>query len=125
MASRPLLTPHKVIENGVMTGTTVLTSSVTVIQNISYIGYSVSFTGTPTGTFSVEVSNDYSINPDGSVRNAGTWTPITLTGSPVASGSAGTGFIDIDGIAAYAIRLKYTNTSGSGVLNAYVNGKVS
>lgn len=102
-----------------------ITSAVTIIQKLTYIGYSVSFTGTPTGTFSVEVSNDYSVNGEGTVLNAGTWTALTLSGTPAATGSAGNGFIDIDGCSAYAMRLKYTRTSGSGTLNVVVNAKVA
>lgn len=123
MSSRPQLNPHVVIENGSMAAS--ITSDVTIIQKLSFVSYQVVFTGTPTGTFSVEVSNDYSINADGSVDNAGNWSAVTLTGSPVASGSSGNGFIDLDGISAYAVRLKYTRTSGSGTLNAVICAKVA
>ncbi len=125
MSSRPLLSPKQVITDGSMTGTAVLTSLVTVIQNLTQIGYSVSWTGTAVGTFSVEVSNDYSIYANGAVRNAGTWTAVTLTGTPTAAGVAGTGYISLTDIPAYAIRLKYTNTSSTGTLQAYINAKVA
>ena len=123
MSSRPQFNPYSVITNGNMS--TSLTSEVTIIQKISYVSYSVAFTGTPVGTFSVEVSNDYALNPDGTVKNSGTWTAVTLTSSPAATGSADNGFIDLSGISAYAIRLKYTRSSGTGTLNAVINGKVA
>ena len=123
MSSRPQFDPNPVIVNGDMSGN--LTSSVTIIQKLSYISYSLVWTGTPTGTFNVQVSNDYSKNTDGTVKNAGTWTSLTLSAPTAATGSAGNGFIDIHGCAAYAVRLIYTAGSGSGTLNAIAAGKVA
>ena len=122
MSSRPILAPYSAITDGDMSADII--SSVSIIQMISFISYTLVWTGTPTGTFSVEVSNDYKRSSAGVVLNAGTWVPLTLSAATVASGAAGSGFIDIDGVAAYAIRLKYTATSGAGTLNAVVNGKV-
>lgn len=89
------------------------------------VSYSVSWAGTaPVGAMSVQVSNDYSQNADGTVRNAGTWTTLTLSAATPVSGATGNGFIDIDQIAAFAIRLVYTRTSGTGLMQAIINGKV-
>lgn len=130
MSSRPIFSPAPVITNGNMSGS--LTSKVTVIQNISMVSYGLSWTGSsPVGTAQVQVSNDYATNAAGQVSNAGTWTTLVLSvsGTPSStipiSGSPGTAFIDIDGLAAYAIRLVYTFTSGTGSLQAIINGKVS
>lgn len=123
MSSRPILSPFSVITNIAMTGN--VTSAVTVIQNLSQIGYDISWTGVPVGTFSVQVSNTYSQNADGTVKNAGNWTSLVLSTVPTASGSSGSGYIDVDAISAYAMRLVYTFVSGSGTLNATVNGKVA
>lgn len=130
MASRPLLTPHSVITNGSMAGS--LTSQVTIIQMLSMMSYDVSWTGAaPVGTLSVQVSNTYSQNADGTTRNAGNWTTLILNvgGTPATtipvSGSPGNVFIDIDELGAYAIRLVYTRTSGTGILNAVIAAKVS
>jgi hypothetical protein len=122
MSSRPFLKPH-VVANAVSMAASV-TSDVTIIQMIPYISYTVVWTGTPTGTFAVEVSNDYSVDASGAVLNAGTWVALTLSASVAAAGSADSAFIDIDGVAAYAIRLKYTRASGTGSLTATVAGKV-
>lgn len=123
-ASRPILTPFPVIVNGDMSGN--ITSNPTVITNLSMISYDISWSGSsPVGVISIEVSNTYSKNADGSTRNAGNWTPITLSSSTNISGSTGNGAIDIDATAFYAIRLVYTRTSGSGSLNVMVNGKVA
>jgi hypothetical protein len=130
MSSRPILSPFQVITNGAMVGN--LTSIVSVIQNLSMLSYAASWTGaTPVGTLSVQVSNDYSQYADGSVNNPGTWTTMILNVGGVPSptvpvtGSPGTAFIDIDQTAAYAMRLIYTAGSGTGSLQAFLNGKVA
>lgn len=123
MSSRPLNPPQIVVLNGSMAST--IHSDPTIISNISMVSYDIAWTGTPTGTFTVEVSNTYSKNADGSVKNPGNWTALTLSAPTTATGTSGTGFIDVDQIAAYAIRLTYTPASGTGVLNAVVASKVA
>lgn len=130
MSSRTTLRPHQVITNGSMASD--ITSQPTILQSLTGASYSLSWSGTsPLGVVSVETSNDYSLNPDGTVNNAGTWNPIELslggtavTSIPV-SGSTGKGFIDIQKINGYAIRLFYDRTSGVGTLNSVIVGKVS
>lgn len=130
MAFRPQVTPHAVISNGNMSGS--ITSGVTIIQKISMLSYSYSWSGSsPVGTISVEISNDYSLDGNGQVKNAGTWTTIpfidangdTVTSFDV-SGNTGNGQVDIE-TAAYAVRTLYTRTSGSGTLQCLACGKVS
>jgi hypothetical protein len=123
VSSRPIIPPHKVINAGSLAGNVI--SDVTIIQNSSDISYDISWTGSsPVGVMSVEVSNTYSQNGDGSVRNAGTWR--TLTGmSAAVSGNTGDGGFDIVGTAFFAIRLHYVRTSGTGTINATITAKVS
>lgn len=124
MASRPIFTPFSVITNATMAAS--ITSAVTIIQNLSMISYDISWTGsTPVGVMSVQVSNTYSQNGDGTVRNAGNWTTLTLSDAPSVSGNTGNGGIDVDATGFYAIRLKYTRTSGTGTMNATINAKVA
>lgn len=124
MASRPILSPQQVIINGDMSANII--SAVTVIQNVYSLSYDISWTGTaPVGTMSVQVSNTYSQNQDGSVRNPGNWTTLVLTSPTPVSGSPGNGFIDIDELGAYAVRLVYNRTSGTGTMQATIAGKVS
>ena len=124
MASRPLITPHSVIKDGDMSGDIV--SDVTIIQNTTLISYEISWVGTtPVGTLSVEVSNDYSQNVDGTVRAPGKWTELPLSITPAVSGNTDNGFIDITELAAYAIRIKYNRTSGVGTMQAIIVAKVA
>lgn len=124
MASRPLLPPFSVLTNGNMAGS--LASAVTILQHLSMLSYDISWAGTsPVGVITVQVSNSYSLNVDGSVKNAGNWTTLTLSSTTNVSGNTGNGFIDIDATAGYACRLVYTRTSGTGSLNVLVNGRVT
>lgn len=142
MSTRPQISPYLVIPNAdaspANTGSmgASITGAPTIIQKLSMISYAVAWTGTtPVGTLSVQVSNDFALNANGSVKTAGTWNSIPLdvdvagtitvaTTIPV-SGNSGNGFIDIDEQAGYAIRLVYTRTSGTGTLSATLNAKVS
>lgn len=121
MSSRPQIkTP--VIQDGDMSGN--LTSKVTIIQKLSEISYSVTWAGTaPVGAVTVEVSNDYSQNDDGTVRNVGSWNPLPGVSGAV-SGSPGQGFVDIFATGSYAMRLVYTRTSGSGLMQVILCAKV-
>ena len=123
MASRPIFSPYQVITNGDMTQT--LHSKVTIVQNLSMISYEISWSGTPTGAFTVEVSNTYSQNAAGAVVNTGNWTALALSSAITATGSAGVAFADVDATGAYAVRLTYVPSGGSGTLQATVAGKVA
>lgn len=130
MSTRTGIRPAAVIVSQSMASN--ITSSVTILGNCTGASYTVSWSGTsPVGTLSVQVSNDYSLFSTGVVNNTGTWTTIYLNvnGTPATtiavSGNTGNGFINIANIEAYAIRLIYTAASGTGTLNATVNGKVA
>lgn len=121
MAQHNILVPYVVLNGTSMAST--ITSNPTNIIGLESVGYSVAWTGTPTGTFSVQISNDYAQTSTGSVYNAGTWTTLTLSGTPAASGSASNGYLDVYGCSAAWMRLVYTASSGSGNLTAVVAGK--
>lgn len=101
-----------------------VTSAVTNIQMLDNIGFQVVWTGTPVGSFDVQVSLNYTQDEWGNVSNAGDWSSIGLTPAPSASGSAGSAYIDINQISAPWIRLVYTRTSGTGTLQGYITGKM-
>jgi hypothetical protein len=124
MSSRPDFKPHLVITNGDMSGNII--SEVTIIQKLSMISYDVSWAGTaPVGSMSVQVSNTFTQNGDGTVRNPGNWTTLVLSAPAPVSGNSGNGMIDIDATGAYAIRLVYTRGSGTGLMNATISAKAS
>ncbi len=125
MSSRPQFSPASVITNGDMSAS--ITSAVTIIQKLSQISYDISWTAgsSPVGVMSVQVSNTYSQDSSGAVKNAGNWTTLTLSATPSVTGNTGNGFIDVDATGAYAIKLIYTRTSGTGTMNATISAKVS
>ena len=105
----------QVFSAGVMTGTTVLTSTAVDCSEIDSVGIQMVWTGTPNGTFACQVSDD-----DGT-----TWSSFTL--SPVlaaAAGGASNTYSSVANFGHQKIRFTYTNTSSTGVLNGtvYIKG---
>lgn len=119
---RPYIKPQPVVINGSMGAS--VTSDVTILAQKTGASYDVSWTGTPTGTFSVQMSNTYSLDAKGAVSNAGNWTTVTLSTPITAAGSADNALINLAGLEVYAIRLVYTRSSGTGTLNATIACKV-
>ena len=120
MSSGYFIAPKLVVTNGDMSAN--ITSSITLKQEISGINYSVVFTGAPVGVFTIEASDDYSVNADGSVHFAGTWNTLPVAPVVTATGSSGHGMLEAVTLC-YATRLVYTFTSGTGVLNVTVIGQ--
>lgn len=129
MSDRPFLKPNTQtpMVNGVSMATSI-TSPVNFIQTLPGISYDLVWTGAPVGTFQVQVSNTYQQASDGTVINEGNWTTLptnTFIGVyPTPSGTPDNGFLDVVGTEAYAIRLVYTATSGSGNLTVVAAAKV-
>lgn len=92
-------------------------------QQMSELSFDISWTGSPTGTFGVQVSNTYAQSGEGVVTNPGSWNNIVLSIVPAASGAPGSAFINVAEIAGLWLRLSYVSTSGTGVLNATAVGK--
>lgn len=129
MSSRPILVPNidRPIIHAASMATNV-TGPATIIQMLPGISYDISWTGTPTGTFSIQVSNTYKQASDGTVTSAGNWTTLpssSFQGTyPAPAGSASNGFIDLFGVSAYAARIVYTSVSGTGSLTVVACSKV-
>lgn len=100
--------------NGVaMTSTTTFHSDPLPVMNVDNIGIELSWTGTPTGTFSIEASNSQLA-----------WITLTFnTALTQPAGSANSIGLDINQFPFYYIRITYTNASGTGAANAYVTVK--
>lgn len=128
MSDRPLIAPAltKPLINQSMGAS--ITGPATIIQRLPGISYDIEWTGNPVGTFEVQVSNTYTQAPDGTVINAGNWNTLpssSFTGTyPVPAGVADHGFLDVVGTEAYAVRLVYTRTSGTGTLTVIPAAKV-
>lgn len=137
MSTRTSLRPQTVIPSAqaspASTGdmSASITSAPTLLQSLTMVNYAISWSGTtPVGTVSVEASNDCTVNAEGGV-SGGIWNPlpldlngVTVTTIPI-TGNTGNGMIDIDGLSAYAVRLVYTFTSGTGTLAVVITGKVA
>jgi hypothetical protein len=113
---KKVLKKAKVINAGDMSGN--LTSSAVDIEFLDNIGVQFNFTGTPTGTFDVQISMDYNTQ-----TGAGNWISLVFSTAPAASGSANQIYIDMNQMSAPYMRVKYTATSGTGSLDAFVCGK--
>jgi hypothetical protein len=100
-----------VIDAGVMTGTSVLTSSTIDMSAASLLSIQLVWTGTPNGTAVVKVSND-----------ATTWSSYTLT-LPTIAGAAGNGAVQLADCAHQFVQVVYTNSSSTGVLTVKVATK--
>ena len=106
------LATYVTLKNGDMSGN--LISASTDIRWMDNLVLYISYTGTPTGTFSVQVSPD----------NNSSWYDLLLTPAPVASGSGGAMRIALNELPDPYIRLKYTATSGAGSLTTTIAGKM-
>ena len=120
-ASKRILRQFQTIKNGDMSQAS-LTSSVSNINNLDNVGLQLNWTGSPTGSFAVQVSIDYLQDEFGNVQNAGNWTAISLNPSPVTS-SGSPIYIQLNSISAPWVRVVYTKVSGSGTLQAWISGK--
>ncbi len=107
---------------------TSFTTSPTVIRYLDNCSYQINVTTTnSTGTFAVQVSNDYYVNEgnDGVVVNPGTWTTLTLSGTPTVSGTNDNIVIDLHQLPYYGVRLAYTSTvAGTGTASIYMVDKM-
>lgn len=100
-----------------------ITSSVVEIKNQDNIGIQLNWTGTPVGTFAVQVSSDYLQDTEGNVMNAGNWITLPISPSIAAAGSADSAFVDVNQTSAQYMRVVYTRTSGTGTLTGIAVGK--
>jgi hypothetical protein len=125
MASHKRLRQFQCMTNVAVSGTATYTSTVVEIENLDNVYLQLESSGTMTGSYTVQVSNDYNQDNQGNVINAGQWVTLTLSPSPtVAAGSPSPIGIDCNQLGAPFLRVQYTNASGTGTVNAYVSGKM-
>lgn len=95
--------------DGAMSGTNTIYTQILDISRMDNMGLEITWTGTPTGTFSVMVScsglNFYAL----------TFNPALTQ----PTGSAGGYAVDLNQLPFKYLLLQYTNSTGSGTLTAY------
>lgn len=96
-----------------MSGTATISSGVFQGNNLDNFGLQVSWTGTPTGTLTVNCSVD-NVNFD-----ALTFDPAITQ----PTGSAARYLINLNQIPFPYLKVQYVNSSGSGILNVWLSGK--
>ena len=113
--------------------TTSITSPVTSIEFLDNIGYQIDYSGSPVGTFSVQVSADYNQDYQGNVMNAGSWVTVPVTywngttfvdSTTIPTTVSSPVFVNLNQLSAPWVRVVYTFASGSGSLNIWVCGKM-
>lgn len=133
MSNRPLLKPYYVIGSDGIQGNPVsgdmsanITSKVTILTGESMFSYQINWNGSsPVGNIVLQASNDYKQDAQGNVLNPGTWNTLGLSGPTSVSGNTGQGFIDVLQCSAYAVRLQYQFTSGTGQMVAIIKAGVA
>ncbi len=100
-------------------------SAATVIRFSDNISYQINtLTSDSIGYFEVQVSNDYSVGPDNTVVNAGTWDTLTLSAVPIVAAANDVIGISLNQVPYLAIRLKYNATTpGTGTCEAFITSK--
>lgn len=95
-------------------------TSATSLQYLDRALLTILCTGSPTGTVSVQISNNYNVNNP----SAADWfdMPISLN---ALTGSAQNYVVEISETAAPWIRISFSYTSGSGSMTAVVTAKES
>ena len=104
------------------------TTPPTVVRNLDNCSIQINITTTnSTGSFAVQVSNDYYVSEgnDSVVENAGTWVPLTLAGGvPFANATNDQIVISLNQLPFYAVRVAYTPTiAGTGTCTIYLTDK--
>lgn len=108
--------PFSILSSGDMSGD--LQSLGVDMLSLPYGAVELVWTGTPTGTFSIDGSID-NVKAASSVVN---WYPTgTAIDSP--AGASGSTLVNLTGIGFRWIRVSYVSTSGSGSLNITLFGK--
>lgn len=101
-------------------------TAATILKYQDNCSYQINVTTSDSsGTFAVEVSNDYETQePTNAVINPGNWITIDLSGVPTVSGADDSIIIDLNQLPFNAIRLSYTaGTPGTGVADIWLNCK--
>jgi hypothetical protein len=116
-----LLIPVQILTAQSMGAT--FTSPITEIKLQDNVGIQLNWTGAPVGTFDVQVSMDHKQDANGNVTVVGNWISLALSPAIIAAAVPDTAYIDLNQLSAPYIRVVYTRTSGTGVLNMFITAK--
>jgi len=120
MPRKNVLATFHAIKDGDMSAT--ITSPVTNVMFLDNLIIQLNSAGSPNGSYTVEFSADYSQDSQGNVINPGNWVVCTLSPAAVIT-SAGSVIIDFNQMPASYMKVVWTPTSGTGVLNMFVAAK--
>lgn len=111
---------HQVWNALAVTGTNTYRGGKSSMKLLGKGSYQFLWTGTPTGTLTIQVSNKPT--PDDATDTD--WTTLTLAVAITQpAGAAGSEFVGLDGLEALWVRPRYVNASGSGAVVAWFTGK--
>lgn len=116
--SRRLIESERTINDFTMAANTV--SKRVDASGLLFLSFHAIWTGTPTGTFLVEVSNVE--DPDEAFASAD-FDDLAVTGITDPAGAAGFSLFSILDFPYRWVRLKYTFGASTGVLNVHLHGK--
>lgn len=115
---------NQLITSGDMSGH--ITGSVYAIQYEDNVGMQAVWSGTPTGSLTVQASLTYEERGNGLVHASGTWTTVQDdVGSPMSLALSGSGdaLFDLNQLPFPFVRVVYTRTGGSGTLDLHASKK--
>lgn len=124
MSSNNVITGYQFWTSQSMAGN--LTSAALNINHMDNVGLqlNISAGATATGLFSVQVSADHVQDAGGNVLVAGNWVTILPSPSPaVTSGSPSNLYIDLNQLSSPWLRVIYTATSGTGLVDGFFVAK--
>lgn len=116
-----LLYTYHFLVNGDMSAS--FTSRATDIRAQDNVGIQLMWTGNAVGTFDVQISVDHKQDSVGNVLEDGTWVSLPLNPAIAAAGASDSGTFDLNQLSAAYIRVVYTRTSGTGVIDGHIGAK--
>lgn len=116
-----LLRPVALFTNTSMT--TDQTSVAVEIKNQDNVGIQITWSGTPEGDFSVQISSDHMQDIEGNITVPGHWVTIPLDPAISATGAPDDAYIDLNQMSAQYVRLVYSVTASTGTMTAIAVAK--
>lgn len=108
-------------------GVGTITSQAFNLSKLGGCSFQPKWSGTPTGTFTILVSDDYGTSPaltnPANPTSVGTWTNLGASIPTNPSGVPGNTYVPVFASCAAWICLQYVGTAGVGVLSGYYAGK--